>query len=68
MLLMGTLIEEVALHSDLRIRTACDSNAEHKVAAEAGVGTIDRWEKKFAQAVKRGAFVLNQEYTKDVTQ
>lgn len=66
MLLVGTLTEEVALHGDLRVRAACDSNAEQKVAAE-GVGTIDRWGKKFARAVKRGAFMLNQECTKGIT-
>lgn len=57
MLLVGTFTEEVALHGDLRVRAACDSNAEQKVAAEEGVGTIDRWGKKFARAVKRGAFM-----------
>lgn len=66
-LLVGTLTEEVALHGDLRVRAACDSNAEQKVAAEEGVGTIDRWGKKFARAVKRGAFMLNQECTKGIT-
>lgn len=67
MLLVGTLIQEVALHGDLRVRAACPSNAEQKVAAEAGAGTIDRWGKKLAWAVKRGAFMLNQECTKGIT-